>query len=56
MIKITLIFIIFFLLIWFVVELLKHFKDSKLFYTIFIKIIGLLLLTFLSLIGIVVLF
>ena len=56
MIKITLVFVVFFLLIWFIVELLKHFKDSKLFYKIFIKIIGLLILTFLSLIGIIVLF
>ena len=56
MLKITLVFVIFFLLIWFIVELLKHFKDSKLFYKIFIKIIGLLMLTFFSLVGIIVLF
>ena len=56
MIKITLVFVIFFLLIWFIVELLKHFKDSKLFLKIFIKVIGLLMLTFLSLVGIIVLF
>lgn len=56
MLKITLIFVIFFLLIWFITEMLKHFGTSQLFWKILAKIIGLLLLTALSITGIIWLF
>lgn len=56
MIKITVFFILFFFLISFLVWMLKKFGNSKLFYIILGKILGLLLLTVFSVTAIVYLF
>jgi len=56
MIKITLVFVVFFVIIWFMTGMLKKFGNSKLFWRILIKVLGLVLLTALSLTGIIVLF
>lgn len=56
MLKITLVFVVFFLLIWFITEMLNHFGNSKLFWKILAKIASLLLLTALSITGIIWLF
>lgn len=56
MLKITLVFVVFFLLIWFITEMLKYFGGSKLFRKIFDRVLILLLLTALSIMGIIWLF
>lgn len=56
MIKLTLVFIVFFFIIWFCTRFLIEFGNSKLFWRILIKVLGLVLLTALSLTGIIVLF
>ncbi len=56
MIKLTLVFIVFFFIIWFCTRFLIEFGNSKLFWSLVVKILGLVLLTALSLTGIIVLF
>lgn len=56
MLKITIFFILFFFLISFLAWMLNKFGNSKLFYIILGKILGLLLLTVFSITGIVYLF
>jgi len=56
MIKITLVFIVFFFVIWFCTKLITEFGNSKLFWRILIKVLSLVLLTTLSVVGIIALF
>lgn len=56
MIKITLVFVVFFVIIWFMTEMLKKFGTSKLFWKIFVKISGLLILTIFAVLNMIWLF
>jgi len=56
MTKLTLVFIVFFFIIWFCTKFITEFGNSKLFWRILIKVLSLVLLTALSLTGIIVLF
>lgn len=56
MIKITLVFVVFFVIIWFITEMLKKFGTSKLFWKILVKISGLLILTVFAILSMIFLF